>query len=75
MVGSNYFICFDMVIDKYTDKKGVVMYKCTFGTQTFHSDKLESVQNWLEEKKSVSEEKQLEIKAQHDRAVTEFYNN
>ncbi len=74
MVGSNYFICFDMVIDKYTIGD-VVMYKCTFGKQTFHSDKLASVQNWLEEKKSVSEEKQLEIKAQHDRAVTEFYNN
>lgn len=74
MVGSNYFICFDMVVDKYTIGD-VVMYKCTFGKQTFHSDKLADVQNWLEEKKSVSEEKQLEIKAQHDRAVTEFYNN
>lgn len=74
MVGSNYIICFDMVIDKYTIGDAV-MYKCTFGSQTFHSDKLADVQNWLEEKKSVSKEKQLEIKAQHDRAVTEFYNN
>lgn len=74
MVGSNYFIRIDMVIDKYTIGDAV-MYKCTFGKQTFHSDKLADVQNWLEEKKSVSKEKQLEIKAQHDRAVTEFYNN
>lgn len=74
MVGSNYFICIAMVIDRYTIGE-VVMYKCTFGSQTFHSDKLESVQNWLEEKKSVSKEKQIEIKARHDRAVTEFYNN
>jgi hypothetical protein len=63
-----------MVIDKYTID-GVVMYKCAFGSQTFHSDKLESVQNWLEEKKSVSKEKQLEIKALHDKAVTEFYKD
>ena len=63
-----------MVIDRYTIGDAV-MYKCTFGSQTFHSDKLADVQNWLKEKKSVSEEKQLEIKAQHDRAVTEFYKD
>ena len=75
MVGSNYFICINMVVDKYTDKNGVVIYKCTFGKQTFHSDKLADVQNWLEEKKSVSKEEKEEISARHDRAVTEFYNN
>jgi hypothetical protein len=74
MVVSNYFICIAMVIDRYTIGE-VVMYKCTFGTQTFHSDKLADVQNWLEENKSVSEEEKAKIKARHDRAVTEFYNN
>jgi hypothetical protein len=63
-----------MVIDRYTIGD-VVMYKCTFRNVTFHSDKLADVQNWLKEKKSVSEEKQLEIKARHDRAVTEFYKD
>lgn len=64
-----------MVVDRYTDKGGTVMYKCTFRNETFHSDKLTDVQNWLEEKKSVSEQEYKEIKALHDKAVTEFYNN
>lgn len=64
-----------MVVDRYTDKEGVVMYKCTFKNETFHSDKLADVQNWLEEKKSVSEQEYKEIKALHDKAVTEFYKD
>jgi hypothetical protein len=64
-----------MVVDKYTDKAGVVIYKCTFGGQTFHSDRLADVQNWLEEKKSVSEQEYKDIKALHDKAVTEFYKD
>jgi hypothetical protein len=71
MVVSNYFICIAMVIDSYTIGE-VVMYKCTFGSETFHSDKLADVQNWLEENKSVSEEEKI---TPNDDAVVGFYKD
>lgn len=70
MVGSNYFICFDMV----TEEKYIIevystpteqMYSCKIGNRTIHTADIQNILDFISEKKTTP----------NDDAVMGFYED
>jgi len=70
MVGSNYFICIDMVTEeRYTIEvygtPTARMFKCTIGNKTMHSSDIQNILDFINEEKITP----------NDDAVVGFYED
>jgi len=70
MVGSNYFICIDMVMEeRYTIEvygtPTARMFKCTIGNKTMHSADIQNILDFINEEKITP----------NDDAVVGFYED